>query len=202
MTGGRRKPSLAPALLAGSLLLAALPVLAEDAIEEVVEVEVVEVIQAVESADGAPAAPLGAARVAGRLHPALVHLPIGFLFLAALLQIAALTRRGAKLDAAVTFALAATLAACIPALASGFMRACEMWPAGPPAGTATWHRDLMLVMSGLVAAALALRFAFRGRLAGWRLAACLAVLLAAVVAAAAGGHLGGKLVFGEDFLPW
>jgi uncharacterized membrane protein len=174
----------------------------DEAIEEVVEVEVVEVVQAVDSAAGRASREIGAVQVYGRMHPALVHLPIGFLFLAVLLELAALTRRGREFVGCAGFALAATLIACLPALVSGFVRTSEMWPAGAPPDTATWHRNLMLGMAALAALALVLRVAFRGRLAGARRAAYLAVLAAAVVVAGVGGHLGGKLVFGESFLPF
>jgi uncharacterized membrane protein len=196
-----------PALFLASTVIACLPAgiaaaSTDEAVEEVVEVEVVQVVQAVDSAEGSAPPEIGAVQVYGRMHPALVHLPIGFLVLALLLELAALTRRGRELGACAGFALLATLIACLPALLSGFLRTSEMWPAGGPPDTAAWHRNLMLAMAGLTALALALRVAFRERLSGARRAAFLAVLVAATAVAGVGGHLGGKLVFGESFLPF
>jgi hypothetical protein len=106
---GRPAPFLAAAVIA-CLPAGSAAASTNQAIEEVVEVEVVQVVQAVDSAAGSAPREIGAVQVYGRMHPALVHLPIGFLFLVALLEIATLTRRGQALAGCTGLALAAALA--------------------------------------------------------------------------------------------
>lgn len=169
-------------------------------IESVEQVEEVEVIQAVETVNHPEGDRARALDVFGRLHPALVHLPLGFLVLLVAFELIGLTRRGERLALCGGTVLWASLLVAIPALISGMVRAGEMWPVGAPPELLADHRNAMLAATGAIVAALALRLARRGRLErGWR-AAYLALLIAGAIAAGIGGHLGGELVFGEGFL--
>lgn len=128
----------------------------------------------------------------GRLHPALVHLPIGIFLLLGALELAGLLfRRLPRLaDGHRTLILFLALGC------AGFTAAAGWWLAedgGYDATLLTRHR-----WAGLAVAGLALLL-FLLHLARWRATygAVLALTLATLTAA---GHFGGALTHGEDYL--
>lgn len=128
----------------------------------------------------------------GRLHPLVVHLPIGFLILLAIVECAAARVRFGAAVAARPVILVGCLISALVAAACGWLLAAEGdYAPGPLA----WHRWLG---TALVPALLVLGLLGRtaGRLYRLWLGATLALLIAA-------GHFGGVLVRGENYLfPW
>ena len=128
----------------------------------------------------------------GRLHPVLVHLPIGFLVLLAILECANGRARFHGAAAARPVVLAASVLSALVAAACGWLLAGE----GDYApGALSWHRWLG---TALVPATLVLGLLGRsaGRVYRLWLVGTLALLICA-------GHFGGVLVRGEDYLfPW
>jgi uncharacterized membrane protein len=130
----------------------------------------------------------------GMAHPAMVHLPIGALIVAALLELVAI--RWQTLRPAVTIVLGVALAGCAVAVASGI--ALEHSSLQNPAvierhETAGWATVLLTIM--------ALVFSRRTQQPGRsRIMPFLLILLAATAAAVA-GHLGGEMVHGFPW-PW
>lgn len=127
--------------------------------------------------------------LAGRLHPALVHLPIGFLLLLALTEIAGWLRPALRPPPPLrTLALAAGLAAALAAAACGWLLGRE---GGYEAGLLDRHRWAGVACTALTAALLVLRH--RPVPYALTFAGCLVTLGVA-------GHLGGTLTHGEGYL--
>lgn len=143
-------------------------------------------------------------QVFGRLHPIFVHLPIGWLTLLVLLELAALVRRRDEGGGFRLAVLALTVASCIPAVVSGLIRADEVTAQAPDAARlAGLHRNLMLAVSGASLLALSVRLGLgRKQLVGLPRLLYLAILIAAAGLLTVGAHLGGKLAFGERYLPF
>jgi uncharacterized membrane protein len=133
----------------------------------------------------------------GRLHPLLVHFPIGLVLIAAVAELVAIATNirewrvvaVANVRAGAVFAVAAAIAGWLLSSSPGI----------EASATLEWHRWLGTVAAtGVVAAALATtgadglsptaRWIYRIALFGT--AACVAVT----------GHFGGVLVWGADFL--
>jgi uncharacterized membrane protein len=169
-------------------------------VEGVEDVEVVEV----QAAATAPAAQpeFGLGQVAGRLHPALVHLPIAWLLLWLLLDGLALGlgREGMRTCGLVVGCLAGL--ACIPAALSGWLRSTEILAAGASPAMLPTHRALMWSVSGLTLALAITRFAFRRGFPRGLRWVFLLLLAGAAGLMAYSAHLGGKMVFGEGYLPF
>jgi uncharacterized membrane protein len=145
---------------------------------------------------------LSATQLVGRLHPALVHLPIAWLVLLVLVELGSLIRRRQEWERTGLWLLLLAVASAIPAIATGLLRAEEMLAEAPEAaGLALRHRNLMFGAAGAAAVALALRLARRPPRGAWR-ALYLAIVLAAAGLVGYGAHLGAKMVFGVDYLPF
>ena len=171
----------------------------QEEIEESEDVEEVQEVEAVASTPADAAADMGLGTILGRLHPALVHFPIAWMFLALLLELAVLFFHREHLQTFALIVLGLGLASFVPAALSGLMRADEFTQASE--GLLA-HRNIMLAAFGLAALAMGIGLASRksmGKLSGY-----LRILFvaASVVFLSWGGHLGGKLVFGERFLPF
>lgn len=129
----------------------------------------------------------------GRLHPLFVHLPIGILFVVALLEVLGRQRRFAEAIPAVLFvgawsAILAAIAGLLLADSGGY----------DPA-TLAWHQRLGVGVAVLATAAFALRAWMPDAKPALRLAypAMLSLMLGAL---AVGGHLGGTLTHGDGYL--
>jgi uncharacterized membrane protein len=131
----------------------------------------------------------------GRLHPLLVHFPIGLVLLAALAELAATVthhRRwhvvaAANVRAGAFFATGAAIAGWLLAQSAGTARAT----------TLEWHGWLATVAtSGTVLAALAAAGAGRSARTRWIYRV---LLFGSAAAVAVAGHLGGVMVWGADF---
>lgn len=142
-----------------------------------------------------------AAEYFGRFHPALVHMPIGWFVLTLLLELLALALRRNDFSTAAFATHGLTLAAAVPAIASGLL----LYSYGPDGDAdIERHRNLMFIMAGVAAVALGLRWWRRSR---WETGgavryAYLALTALAVLIMAYAGHLGGVIVHGEDYFPF
>lgn len=126
----------------------------------------------------------------GRFHPALVHLPIGFLVLLALLELFALKPGNKHLKTARPLILAASFVAALVTVVSGWLLADA---GGYDERLLLWHR-----WSGVgvaMASLLLLAFHMVGLMKPYRILMPLTVALVAVT-----GHFGGSLTHGADYL--
>jgi uncharacterized membrane protein len=171
-------------------------------IEEVVDVQEAEELQQVDQVASNPAGgagDMGLGTIVGRLHPALVHFPIAWMILALLLELGVLFFQREHLQTFALIVVALGVASFAPAALSGFLRADEFTQASE--GLLA-HRNIMLAAFAFAALAMGIGLATRksrGKLGGKLRILSLA---ASVFLLSWGGHLGGKLVFGERFLPF
>ena len=82
------------------------------------------------------------------------------------------------------------------------MRVGHLEHEGADLQAAFFHRNMMFLTFGLTLVAFAWRWKRKGELSGAALRGYLALMALAAAFMSFGGHLGGELVYGEDFLPW
>jgi uncharacterized membrane protein len=133
----------------------------------------------------------------GRLHPLVVHLPIGFLILAALLEGLSRTRSLRRLGPAVPVALVLGSAGAMLAVLAGTLLAGGGAYDGP---TVSWHRLLGIGVAAGAVLTTALWYAGRVHRRAWVRGAYSASLLLTLSLLLAAGHLGGTLTRGPDYL--
>ena len=173
----------------------------EEEIEEVAEEAVT--VKAAPVATAADAeAERGIGPTLGRFHPALVHLPIGWLLMVVLLDLVALRRGYEGFSQAAHFALGGTVLSFVPAIVSGLLREASYEAPADVHEIIETHELVMFVTLGVVVAALALRTWRRHQWSGAPRTVYYGLILAAAGLVAYGGHLGGQAVFGADFLPF
>jgi len=199
----------------------------DEAIEEVEEVEAVEAVDAAAApaagaaglgqAPGNPedhvfgAAPdpnakittaAGAAAALGHMHGAFVHLPIAWVLLWALVELLSLISENRALNPSALFLGFLTLLSYVPAALSGLCRMDELASAtkGYDTAEAILHRNLIFASAGLLGVCMLLR------LINWRWPnmfcrlLCLMGVVAACVLTSYSAHLGGRMVYGAEFL--
>lgn len=133
----------------------------------------------------------------GRYHPLVVHLPIGFLLLAALADLAAYARPFRHLRKMIPFVLMLGFASAVLACVLGWMLA----GAGDYDATLLNNHKLSGIALAVFAGCLVLltRPAIRSRLnVGRRVFSFLSVLMLVILSYS--GHQGGSLTHGSDFL--
>ena len=126
----------------------------------------------------------------GRLHPLLVHLPIGFLFALAGLELAARVGRFRDVAAARGVVLGATVLAALMSVAAGLMLSTA---GGYDPHLLAWHKWTGLTLAAFVIATAAAYAARRRRAYAGLLIATLALLGPA-------SHFGGSMTHGPDYL--
>ena len=169
------------------------PPKADDAgkIEEIQEVAAVET----------PSRPAGLILL-GRMHPALVHFPIGWVLLLLLVEAVAAWTGKDEWSRVGMFILVLACVSFVPAAITGFLRAAAMGDDPEFRSLMMLHRNLNVAAGISCLGALTLRVGWAGnvtRAARWTyvaLVACSAGLLSIA------GHLGGKMVFGPEYLPF
>lgn len=126
----------------------------------------------------------------GRLHPLLVHLPIGLIVLLALLEVLALFRRFRNVNGNAGVILVLTVPAAIFSAACGWFLSRA---GGYEPSLLQWHQwtafgtaGLCLIAGGLYAVRLKRAYCF--------------CLLATLVALVVASHYGGSLTHGSDYL--
>jgi len=183
------------------LVVTALPSMAQTAAdngtEDIEELESFEDFEIVE-ADTAP----GPVELAGRMHPALVHFPIGWITLVLLLDLLTIVLGRRELEPAGLWALGLGVLAFIPAVASGLLRADYLTVSADIYYPVETHRNLALLVLLVCIIALVLRFKSRKNFSGAVQWIYLALMAVAVGLIGFVGHLGGKMVYGENFLPF
>ncbi len=128
----------------------------------------------------------------GRLHPLLVHLPIGFLVLLGIFEMLARWPRGQNLMAAIRVILVLTLPVSLASIGCGWLLADS---GDYDRGSLFWHRWLGTGLGLACAGLLGLHWRGQLRIYRWALTATLGILIAA-------SHFGGSLTHGSDFLSW
>ena len=128
-----------------------------------------------------------------RLHPLIVHLPIGILLFAFLLELVKRWKRRDELAFAVRLALIAGAASSVLAVVTGLLLADE---GGYPEGAVNWHR-----WSGIALAVVSLLavFLYNSPRQRFRKLVMPAQLLIVVLLMLT-GHFGGNMTHGEDYL--
>lgn len=160
-------------------------------IEEVQDVSAVE-----------PVAQQGAGSVIGKLHPALVHFPIAWVMLVQVMDLAAIVSRRKEWTTVGLYLLMLACLSFIPAAATGLIRAGAMGKDPEIQNLLTYHRNLNIAAGLICSAGLAVRLAMRNSLqAKWRWVYFL-LMWTGGAALFIAGHLGGKMVFGSDYLPF
>ncbi len=185
---------MSPAVIAALLLwapaaTAQAPSPAQEVIEEAESVEAVEEV-AVE----------GGSRVGelvGYFHSAAVHMPIAWLVLLALVDVATFALRKGELLRLGFALLAITAASFVPAMLTGLARLENMALEPEALAPAVQHRNIMFICAAIVLAALALRWRKKNQLGGAPAYAYGALLTAATALVIIGGHLGGAMIFGD-----
>lgn len=138
----------------------------------------------------------------GRMHPMLVHFPIGWLLLLMLIDLAAFWFKREDFATMGLYLLIGTMLSFFPAIIAGFLRMDELTGDVNVPAVMKLHRNLILATAVLTAAALALRLSKRNRLCGFWKVGYFGLTTAATLLMSVAGHLGGKLVFGENYLPF
>ena len=126
----------------------------------------------------------------GRLHPLLVHLPIGFLTLLALVELANRIHRFRHAAQARGIILVATVAASVVTVACGLMLATG---GGYDGGLLFWHKWMGISLALFVIATAWSFFKGRHKLYTGLLVATLAIMAPA-------SHFGGSMTHGRDYL--
>jgi uncharacterized membrane protein len=150
-----------------------------------------------------PAAHASAGSLIGRLHPAVVHFPIAWVLLLVLVETAATITARDDLSRAGFALLVLACLSFVPAGVTGFLRAAAMGSDPELKSLMLPHRNLNIAAAVACFAALALRTGLRDRFVSRHLRVSYLLLLAGSAALLSlAGHLGGKMVFGSDFLPF
>jgi uncharacterized membrane protein len=192
-----------------------------EATEAVEAVEAVEPVEAVEdaavqpAADGNVAAKPGTAtekslwarssQATGHMHAAVIHLPIAWVMLWFALEVLGLYAGQTQLAPVGPWLGVASTLSFIPATVSGLLRFDELARAAADAHTmdpALLHRNLMYGCMATCALACGVRLLGPRRWPNrWR-PVFITLLGLTFVAVSYSAHLGGQLVYGEDFLPF
>ena len=146
---------------------------------------------------GADSTPSRFQHFVGRLHPLTVHLPIGFLLLAVMLEGAALWRPLRRLRHAVPFVLVLGAASAVMAVLAGYLLAAT---GGYGGATVLWHKRMGIAVAVASTSAVALWLSNRLRPSQLLRMAYTGSLLASAGFLMAAGHLGGNLARGPEFL--
>jgi len=133
----------------------------------------------------------------GRFHPLLVHIPIGFLFVAFMLEVFSRFQRYRELRHAVTFIL---LLGTISAVLSAVMGYFLSLGGGYEADTLFWHQWLGIGVAALSVVAYVLKTNADRRPAFPGTRVYFPVFVLAVFCTMGAGHYGGALTHGSDYL--
>jgi uncharacterized membrane protein len=141
-------------------------------------------------------------KIFGRLHPAIVHVPIGWLMLLLLCDLAVLLGKREELRPASLYIHILTLLSFFPALFSGFINAGNNSTEADFLHLMGEHRNLIIAMALLTTIAFAIRCKAKNQLTGKAGYLYLGLIILATLLIGAAGHIGGKMVYGPDYLPF
>ena len=171
-------------------------------IEEIEDLEEIDVEEDVE-ADEEESEGMPLQMLIGHFHPPLVHFVIAYIFLLVLVEIADVVYGQKQLDTAGRYLLVFTIAAAAVAIFTGYNNM-ETQPQDPEVlEPIIGHRNVILAAFGMLMIAAILRF--KGGIApvtGVTRQAYIGFIIVASLLIMYGGHLGGKLVYGDDYLPF
>ena len=193
-------------LLLTVTLLCSFPLYSQDTskpggqIEEVTDIEEITDIEEVKTSE--PAAKPGASELIGRFHPAFVHFPVAWIVILVIFEIVALRTRDPYWSRASFVILFLTVLSFIPAMTTGFLL--EDSVGGGPGfhDLLELHETLNIIAACIIAAAFLLQiFLIRDDKSIWK-KAYLACVLASAGIVLYSAHVGGKMVFGENFFPF
>ena len=128
----------------------------------------------------------------GRLHPLVVHLPIGFLIIALLMEYIS-RKRSVNIDFAISLSLLAGAISAVMAVAFGWLLAND---GGYAEGTLFWHRWLGIG----VAVGSILAWAIKSNKLSLKMAHYSGLMIVLLFMITVTGHLGGSLTHGSDYL--
>lgn len=190
---------LGAAWLAAAASLFAASATAEESGGEPVEevIEVLEDFEMISTEDiKQPSKP---AQLLGQLHIPIVHLPIGWLILTLLMALAR-QKWPHKVGEADRYMLWLTLLICLPTLGTGWMHGENMEAESEMAQLMERHENLAWITSGVIAVAAIIRQLAFKRASEKLVRVSLVIVLIASALIGLVGHLGGTMVYGEDFL--
>ena len=187
-------------LLLTTILLFSFPLYSQNTgktgkdVEEVINVEEVQTVN--------PAAEPGATEMVGRLHPAFVHFPVAWIVILIIFEIIALRSKDPNWSRASFVILFLTVLSFIPALTTGFLL--EETASGGPGfhDLLELHETLNITAACILAAGFLIQlFLVRDNSPLWKRAylACIFISTGMVLFSA---HVGGKMVYGENFFPF
>jgi len=134
--------------------------------------------------------PSGLILFLGRLHPVLVHLPIGFILLLAALEALALSPRFKNAASASRVIVVLSVPAVLCSAGCGWLLS---WSGSYDEQTLAWHKWLGTALAPTIVVLAVLHW--RGRMKSYRV--CLFATVALLVVT---GHFGGSLTHGRDYL--
>jgi len=162
------------------------------------EIETLDDIQEIEEIEPG----MGFPEFLGRLHPAVIHFPIAWLVLLLGIEGIALATGGAGWSRAGRVLLFAACISFLPAIATGLIHASHQGSDPNFLQLMEPHRNLNIASAILCLGALPLGFRQRETLRGPRGWVYIGLIAASTLLVLIAGHLGGKMVFGENFLPF
>ncbi len=166
-----------------------------------VEVEEIEEIESISEADISKS-PTKIIILIGRLHAALVHMPIAWLMATLIFDLLSFVLYKKEFIKTGFLLLGLTILSMAPAMLSGFLRTDELSTLGDVPSLVETHRNIMFVVLLLCILALMLRWLKKNRLKGTIKWVYMVLVLGSVGMVGLGGHIGGKMVFGENYLPF
>src|SRR5580765_6535285 len=146
---------------------------------------------------GPPLVSMGDMALIGRLHPLLVHFPIGLVLIAAVAEVVAMTTGLGDWQAVAVVNVRVGAIFAIGAAIAGWRLASS--PGMEATSSLDWHRWLGTIAAVAVSGAALATAGARGR-SPFALWVYRMTLFWAAVLVAVTGHLGGLLVWGADFL--
>jgi uncharacterized membrane protein len=165
--------------------------------------EVQDIKEVQEVSELAPAgSPASGTVLFGRMHPAVVHFPIAWVFLALLIEALSLRTKKPEWSATGFFVQCLAALSFIPAATTGWLRASAMGTNPEFLSLMVPHRNLNLAAGAVFSLAVALRIARRNRWEGHLRSVNLALIAISTAFLMYAGHLGGKMVFGTEYLPF
>jgi uncharacterized membrane protein len=143
-----------------------------------------------------------ALELAGRFHPMLIHLPIAWLILLALAELFNPVGRQTSWRQPILYLHALVLVSFLPAGVTGFILAAHSGTDPEFLKLVIPHRNLNLAGAALCLISLVLRIRAGRDVHGMTRITLLGLTLCSVSAVLIASHYGGKMVYGEGFLPF
>ncbi len=135
----------------------------------------------------------------GRFHSAVVHFPIAWLILMLMVDFGTFIIGKSEWSKLGFGILIVTVASFVPALVTGFVTAGPVSPGSEIYSLMILHRNLNLSVVILCTLALAIRAAYRNKIAGTGKWVYLGMIFSSAITIAVSSHLGGMMVHGVDF---